>query len=104
MANNGQEALDKLSEKTYDVVFMDCQMPIKDGYEATRELRSREGQGTHTPVIAMTANAMKGDDQLCYASGMDDYLTKPIDRELLKTKLHHYLNLKKIGKDTAVSE
>lgn len=103
LANNGQEALDKLSEKQYDVVFMDCQMPVKDGYEATRELRAREGQGMHTPIIAMTANAMKGDDQVCYASGMDDYLTKPIDRELLKIKLNHYLNLKKIGKGRVVS-
>jgi len=94
LATNGKEALDMLENKTYDVVFMDCQMPIKDGYEATRELRARESAGKHTPVIAMTANAMKGDDQLCYAAGMDDYITKPVDRELLKSKLEHYLELK----------
>ena len=94
-AKNGQEALDMLASKQYDLVFMDCQMPVKDGYEATRELRAREEDGVHIPVIAMTANAMKGDDQLCYASGMDDYLGKPIDRVLLKSKLDHYLQLKK---------
>ena len=96
VANNGQEALDILSNQDYDLVLMDCQMPIKDGYDTTRELRLIEKDDKHTPVIAMTANAMKGDDQLCYAAGMDDYITKPIDAELLESKIQHYVVKKKM--------
>ncbi len=77
-ADNGQSALDMLAERDFDLVFMDCQMPILDGYEATRQLREREGEARHTIVVAMTANAMKGDRERCLVEGMDDYVTKPL--------------------------
>ena len=94
VANNGEEALKMMELKNYDLVLMDCQMPIKDGYDTTRELRVIEKNKRHTPVVAMTANAMKGDDQLCFAAGMDDYISKPIDQDILRTKIEHYVNLK----------
>lgn len=77
-ANNGQEALDKMTVKEYKIVFMDCQMPVLDGYDATRAIRHREGDRRHTVVIGLTAYAMEGDRQKCLAAGMDDYLTKPV--------------------------
>ncbi|PLA75323.1 hypothetical protein CYQ88_01790 [Hydrogenovibrio sp. SC-1] len=91
LANNGVEALQQLEEKPYDLVFMDCQMPVMDGYQATRELRSSDSINAKTPVIALTANAMKGDQQACLDAGMDDYLAKPIDRSLLIKKCQYWL-------------
>jgi PAS domain S-box-containing protein len=80
IAVNGEEALSSYLSKNYDLIFMDCQMPIMDGYEAARRIREAEGSKKHTIIIAMTANAMKGDAENCLKSGMDDYLSKPVDR------------------------
>jgi CheY-like chemotaxis protein len=80
-ALNGLEALERLAVRTYDLVFMDCNMPVMDGYDATRRLRSQEAAGARTPVVALTANAMQDDLERCLAAGMDDCLGKPIDRE-----------------------
>ena len=84
LAENGLQALDMIATNTYDIVFMDCQMPELDGYQATTILREREEEtGGHLPVIALTANAMIGDKEKCLKAGMDDYLSKPIKPEKL---------------------
>jgi CheY-like chemotaxis protein len=82
VANNGRQALDKINGQKFDVVFMDVQMPEMDGLTATGELRKREQTtGGHTPIVAMTAHAMKGDKEKCLEAGMDDYVSKPIRRK-----------------------
>ena len=88
---NGREALDALATHHYDAVLMDCQMPELDGYQATRQLRQREGATRHTPVIALTAHTMSGDRERCLEAGMDDYLSKPVDAELLADTLHQWI-------------
>jgi len=86
-AGNGEAALMRMSASRYDLVLMDCQMPVMDGYTATRRWREDEhakGDGNHLPIIAMTANAMAGDRQKCLDAGMDDYLAKPVTRAELE--------------------
>jgi PAS domain S-box-containing protein len=94
LADNGQEALERLERQAYDLVFMDCQMPVMDGYEATRLLREREmasGSGAHTPVTALTAHASIGERDKCLSAGMDDYLSKPASRADLAGVLARWL-------------
>jgi len=91
LAANGFEALSAIEQIPYDIVLMDCQMPEMDGYEATKRLRAQENDtGRHIPIIAMTANAMAGDREKCLAVGMDDYVTKPIQKEDLKAALERW--------------
>lgn len=102
VATNGQEAIDALKSISYDLIFMDCHMPVMDGYEATKKIRAAESikskeeeivlsdspdsprltpHGSHIPIVAMTANVMPQDRDKCLQAGMDDYLSKPIRPE-----------------------
>ncbi|MGB3308292.1 MAG: chemotaxis protein CheB [Nodosilinea sp.] len=83
-AVNGQQVLDKLAAESFDLVLMDCQMPVMDGYEATRQLRQREGGQRHIPVIGLTAHAGAENRQRCLQAGMDDYISKPLNIQHLK--------------------
>ena len=90
---NGRDAVTAWQTGRYDLILMDCQMPELDGYEATREIRNRERDGQHIPIVALTAHAMKDDDLKCKAAGMDDHLTKPLDRERLRLCLEHHIGV-----------
>jgi signal transduction histidine kinase/CheY-like chemotaxis protein len=90
VAINGEEALQLTTAAPYDVILMDCQMPIMDGLTAAQQIRRREGTARHTVIIAVTANAMQKDRQRCLEAGMDDYLSKPVQREELANKLIYW--------------
>jgi PAS domain S-box-containing protein len=102
---NGREALEALDQATYDLVLMDMQMPEMDGFEATGELRKREKQtGLHTPIVALTAHAMKGDRERCLEAGMDGYLSKPIRAQELDDLLGNYIALRTADPQTPQPE
>ena len=92
VANNGKEALDKFGSIKYDVILMDIQMPIMNGIVTTKKIRNIEkSSNTHTPIIAITANALLGDKEECLAAGMDDYISKPFQIETLIKKIEQHL-------------
>jgi signal transduction histidine kinase/CheY-like chemotaxis protein len=102
IASNGSEALSALERTRFDLVLMDCQMPGMDGFEATSRIRgSAELGGDGLPVIAMTANAMVGDRERCLAAGMNDYISKPVNPEELRSVLERWI---KLDQDEAVEE
>jgi len=92
VAADGQAAFEAWQSGRYHLILMDCQMPVMDGYETTRKIRAQEGDRQHVPIIALTAHAMKGADNECRAAGMDDYLSKPIDRDELQNALNRWLS------------
>ncbi len=96
VAANGQEAVDMWAKLPYDVVFMDCQMPELDGYAATGMIREQEGSAGRTPIVAMTANVMEGDKELCLTAGMDDYISKPVSVKALTQALERWVPKKTV--------
>lgn len=92
VANNGKEALDKFGTSKYDLILMDIQMPVMDGIIATKKIRELElSTNTHTPIIAITANALAGDKETCLAAGMNEYISKPFQVEVLVQKMKNLL-------------
>ena len=88
---DGRAAVTAWQSGQYDLILMDCQMPVLDGYDATREIRSLERPDRHIPIVALTAHAMQGDDLKCKSAGMDEHLTKPLDRQRLQLILETFL-------------
>jgi CheY-like chemotaxis protein len=91
VASNGAEALEAVRRQAYDVVFMDCQMPVMDGFEAARQIRRLGGALASTPIIALTAHAMESERKRCLQSGMNDVVTKPVSLEGLRQALERAL-------------
>ncbi len=103
VAVNGVEAVKAVSKLSYDLILMDCQMPEMDGYEATATIRRIEGEMRHTPIVAMTANALKEDYQRCIDSGMDDYISKPVQLSDINRVLSRWLMQQKPAPKSLVS-
>ena len=105
VASDGEQALAALERRRYDVVLMDCQMPVLDGFGATARLREREaGADRRTPIVAMTANALAGDRQRCIDAGMDDYISKPITPESLAEVVERWLERARAPEPSAVAQ
>ncbi|MEM8594729.1 MAG: response regulator, partial [Pseudomonadota bacterium] len=92
IANNGHEAVEEVKRARYDIVFMDCHMPVCDGYDATRAIREWEKQEgvSRVTIVALTANALINERKRCLSAGMDDYLAKPVSVMDLKTMVVNY--------------
>jgi signal transduction histidine kinase/ligand-binding sensor domain-containing protein/ActR/RegA family two-component response regulator len=90
VAENGAEAVAKVKTSRYDLIFMDVQMPVMDGFQATQEIRSLGEDSSSIPIVAVTANAFQSERERCFSSGMDDYLTKPVDKDRLKEALRRW--------------
>jgi len=99
ICDNGKEGFLAVKNKDYDIIFMDGSMPVMDGFEATTAIRAYEGNHKHTPIIAMTAHAMRGDREKCLKAGMDDYISKPIDWNTVYSILLKYCSEKKGDKE-----
>lgn len=91
VASNGKEALMLCLKKDYDIILMDCQMPVMSGYESTSKIREAEGEKKHTIIIAMTANATESEKEKCLGAGMDDYISKPIDFRVMLGMIEDYM-------------
>src|SRR5204862_3713720 len=97
-ATNGWDALERHANREFGLIFMDCQMPEMDGYEATAEIRRRESQShRHTPIIALTGNVIAGARERCLAAGMDDYLAKPFTLDQMKAMLTAWFSPPTLG-------
>ena len=94
VAKNGLQGLEMWQDKIYDVILLDCHMPVMDGFEIAKEIRKKEEHDDlpRVPIVAITANALTGDADKCYACSMDDYLAKPVEIISLEAKLSRYLN------------
>jgi len=101
LASDGQQAIDGWKRRRYDLILMDVQMPIVDGLMATREIRRLEGPGDHVPIVAMTAYAMRGDQEACLAAGMDDYVSKPFEAASFLATVTNWLGTPAAARDSA---
>jgi CheY-like chemotaxis protein len=101
---NRLEAIEAVRQVSYDAILMDCQMPEMDGFEASREIRRRESASEHVPIIAMTANAMKGDRERCLEAGMDDYLSKPVRKDDLEAALRRWIHPRELPARNVASD
>ncbi len=97
VVDDGDAACVAAARTAYDLIFMDCHMPVLDGFEATRRIRAAADGGPHTPIVALTADALAGDRERCLASGMDDYMTKPVSSAQLAAAVHRWAT----GRDAA---
>jgi CheY-like chemotaxis protein len=91
VVDNGSQAVAAIGKAKYDLIFMDCQMPEMDGFEATAEIRRLEGSSRHTTICALTAHAMAGDRERCIDAGMDDYISKPLTVGILHNKIDYWI-------------
>jgi CheY-like chemotaxis protein len=98
VVSTGREALAASMQAEYAVIFMDCQMPELDGYEATALIRAREGSGRRVPIVALTASAMREDRERCLSAGMDDYVSKPVRLRELQVALERWLPRRAIAR------
>ena len=96
LAENGREAVDRVAQERYDIVFMDCQMPIMDGFEATARIRERELPSERVPIVAVTANALPEDQRRCLDAGMDGHLSKPFRLEEVRSVLERYVGTARV--------
>jgi len=103
LAKNGAEALEMALKRHYDVILMDCQMPVMDGYEATRAIRNSEGRSSRVPIIAVTANALAGERVKCLAAGMDDYVPKPVNKEALHAAIQRWFPEAEPAEETSLA-
>jgi CheY-like chemotaxis protein/HPt (histidine-containing phosphotransfer) domain-containing protein len=99
VAENGLQAVEMATRKHYQLIFMDVQMPEMDGFEAVQRIREVEGTAAHTPIIAMTAHAMKGDRERCLAAGMDEYVSKPLDPQEVFARIEQWVLAGEVGRE-----
>jgi CheY-like chemotaxis protein len=92
LAENGQIGVDLCKEQTFNLILMDCQMPVLDGFEATKMIRENETSEQHTPIIALTANVLQTEKDKCFVAGMDDFMGKPVSKQLLTLMLQKHLS------------
>jgi signal transduction histidine kinase/DNA-binding response OmpR family regulator len=98
IAENGQVGVDKYQEHDFDMIFMDCQMPVLDGFEATKAIRNLEQNTSHIPIIALTANVVKEEKDKCYEAGMDDFVSKPVSQKVLSAVMEKHLAISLLAK------
>ncbi len=103
VAENGAEAVEMVKRGRYDLVFMDVQMPVMDGFQATREIRGAGADWSAVPIVAVTANAFQSEREKCISLGMDGYLTKPVDKDRLQEALRRWVRGANGGDDSSAS-